>query len=209
VSEAAASGGEAASLPNGAVPSPGQAARPRSPARLTALRILALLAVVGITVFIFSIREQAEQLEGYGYPGIFLLSLLSNATLVLPAPGIAITFAMGAVFNPIFVGLAAGSGAALGELTGYLAGFSGRAVVERSNVYLRLEQLTSRYGPWTILALAALPNPVFDLAGVAAGALRMPVTTFLLWAWLGKLIKMVAAAYLGAFSMDWALRLLG
>jgi len=186
-----------------------EAARPGSTARLTVLRILALLAVIGITVFIFSIRDQAEQLQGYGYPGIFLLSLLSNATLVLPAPGIAITFAAGAVFNPIGVGLAAGTGAALGELTGYLAGYSGRAVVERSKLYLKLEDWTNRYGAWTIVALAALPNPVFDLAGVAAGALRMPVFTFLLWAWVGKVIKMLFVAYFGSLSVDWVLRLLG
>ncbi|HJX41119.1 MAG TPA: VTT domain-containing protein, partial [Anaerolineales bacterium] len=72
-----------------------------------------------------------------------------------------------------------------------------------------LEDWTNRYGAWTIVALAALPNPVFDLAGVAAGALRMPVFTFLLWAWVGKVIKMLFVAYFGALSVDWVLRLLG
>lgn len=186
-----------------------EAAPPRSSLRQTILRALALLAAVGITVFIFSIREQAEELQGYGYPGIFLVSLLSNATLVLPAPGIAIIFAAGAVFNPIGVGLAAGTGAALGELTGYLAGFSGRAAVERTKIYQQLEGWTLRYGGWTILALAALPNPVFDLAGVAAGALRMPLSKFLLWAWIGKVIKMLLVAYFGSLSMDWVLRVFG
>lgn len=185
------------------------AARPRNAARQTVLRILALVVVIAISVFIFSIRDQAEQLQGYGYPGIFLLSVLSNATLILPAPGIAFTFAAGAVFNPIGVGLAAGVGAALGELTGYLAGFSGRATVERSKLYERLEDWTGRFGGWTILALAALPNPVFDLAGVAAGVLRMPVSKFLLWACVGKVIKMTFVAYFGSLSLDWVLGWIG
>lgn len=179
------------------------------PRRITVLRALALLAVIAITVFIYSIRDQAERLEGYGYPGIFLLSLLSNATIVLPAPGIAITFAAGGVFDPFWVGIAAGTGAALGELTGYLAGYSGRGVLEGTEVYQRLLELTRRFGNWTILVLAVIPNPFFDVAGAAAGALRMPLTTFLLWATIGKLIKMWLVAYAGAFSVDWVVRLLG
>ena len=39
---------------------------------------------------------------------------------------------MGAIFNPIGVAVAAGLGAAIGELSGYLAGFSGQGVVERA-----------------------------------------------------------------------------
>jgi uncharacterized membrane protein YdjX (TVP38/TMEM64 family) len=94
-------------------------------------------------------------------------------------------------------------------LTGYLAGYSGRGIVEGSEVYRRLLELTRRYGNWTILILAAIPNPFFDVAGAAAGALRMPITGFLLWATLGKLIKMWAVAYAGAYSVDWVLRVLG
>ncbi len=175
----------------------------------TALRVLILLAVIAITIFVYSIRDQAEELARYGLPGIFLLSVLSNATLVLPAPGILFVFAAGGLFNPSGVALAAGAGAIIGELTGYLAGFSGRAVVERTDVYQRLEQLTERYGGWTILVLAAVPNPFFDLAGIAAGALRMPILTFLIWGFVGKTIKMLAIAYAGAASIDWLLELLG
>src|SRR4030042_51388 len=94
---------------------------------LTIARLLSLAAVIGITLFIFSIRDRAAQLAVYGYPGIFLLSVLPTATLFLPAPGVASVFSMGAVFPPLPVALAAGAGAALGELSGYLAGFSGRA----------------------------------------------------------------------------------
>jgi membrane protein YqaA with SNARE-associated domain len=171
--------------------------------RLTILRLLALLAVIGITIFIFSIRDRADQLAAYGYPGIFILSLLANATIILPAPGWAVTFAMGAVFHPLGVALAAGTGATLGELTGYMAGFSGQAVIENAQVYKRLLDWTRRFGGLTIIALAAIPNPFFDLAGIAAGALRMPIGLFLLYTWIGKLIKMALFAYGGAASIDW------
>lgn len=177
--------------------------------RLTLLRILALLAVIAITLYILSIREEAQALSRYGYPGIFILSILANATLIMPAPGIAITFAMGAVFNPYLVALAAGTGSALGELTGYMAGFSGQGVVERTPIYEKLESWTKRYGGWTILIIAFIPNPLFDLAGAAAGALRMPIGKFLFWVWIGKTLKMLLFAIAGAGSVDWLARLLG
>ena len=177
--------------------------------RLNFLRILALAAVIAITVYIYACRSQLEHLEVYGYPGIFLLSILANATVILPAPGIAITFALGAVFNPIGVALAAGAGASLGELTGYVAGLSGQVFVERANLYDRLERWTTQYGGFLILVLALVPNPFFDLAGAAAGALRMPIHKFLFWTLIGKTIKMLGFAYAGGASADWLLQLFG
>ncbi|MBL6981124.1 MAG: VTT domain-containing protein [Anaerolineales bacterium] len=173
---------------------------------LTFIRILALLLVIAITIFVYSIRDKAEELAVYGYPGIFVIALLTNATVFLPAPGIAVVFAMGAVFNPLFVGLAAGAGGAIGELSGYLAGFSGQAVVERAKLYERLSTWVSKYGFWAILVLAAIPNPTFDVAGVAAGVLKMPLLKFLLAVLVGVSIKMILFAFAGAQSMTWILR---
>lgn len=169
---------------------------------LKVARILALVAVVAITVFIYSIRDQAAQLAIYGYPGIFLISFLAYATVLLPAPGVAVVFAMGAVFNPVGVAIAAGTGAALGESVGYLAGFSGQGVAERADIYDRLTVWMQKNGPLTILLLAAIPNPFFDLAGLVAGALKMPYLRFLFWCWFGQVIKMLFFAYLGNTSLD-------
>ena len=177
--------------------------------RLNLARILALLVVIAITVYVISLRDQAERLQAYGYPGIFLISILSNATVILPAPGLAITFALGAVFHPIGVALAAGAGAALGELTGYLAGFSSRGIVDDSPTYERIRKWTEQHGGWAILVLAFIPNPLFDLGGAAAGALGMPVRTFLFWAWIGKTLKMLLFAYAGSASLDWLFNLFG
>ena len=165
------------------------------------LRILALLAVVAITVYIYSIREHVGEFAAFGYPGIFLIALLANATILLPAPGLAIIYAMGAIFNPLGVGLAAGTGGAIGELSGYLAGFSGQAVVERMDVYDRVKPWLDKYGGWAIMVLSAIPNPFFDVAGIAAGMAKMPVQTFLLFIWIGQLIKMTIFALAGKYSI--------
>ncbi|MBN1267681.1 MAG: VTT domain-containing protein [Anaerolineales bacterium] len=171
--------------------------------RLTVIRILSLFLVIGITVYIFLLGDEAEKLKSYSYPGIFVLSILANATIILPAPGIAITFAMGAVFNPIGVALAAGAGATIGELTGYLAGFSGQGIIEDNQTYQRLEGWTKKHGGIAIFLLALIPNPLFDFAGVAAGALGMPVYKFLLWVLAGKILKMLAFSLAGAGSIQW------
>ena len=170
---------------------------------LALARVGALAACVGISLYVYSIRDQAQALAAYGLPGVFLLSLLSNATVILPAPGWALTFAMGGVMHPGAVALAAGAGAALGELTGYLAGYTGQAIVPHTPTFVALERWTARYGGFAILALAVIPNPFFDIAGATAGMLRMPVGLFLLWTWIGKTIKMLVIAYAGSASVDW------
>lgn len=171
--------------------------------RTTILRILAVTAVIGISAYVFSIRERVDEFAVYGYPGIFLIALLANATVFLPAPGIAVVFAMGSVFHPLGVALAAGMGGALGELSGYLAGFGGQAVVENTAAYARVQPKVQKWGGWAVMLLAAVPNPFFDLAGVAAGAAKMPLWKFLLFCWIGQTIKMAAFAYAGNTSLNW------
>ncbi|MEN8173108.1 MAG: VTT domain-containing protein [Chloroflexota bacterium] len=171
--------------------------------RLILARVLAILFVIAISAAIYSVRDRSDELAAYGYPGIFLIAFLSNATVLMPAPGIAVVFTMGAVFNPLGVALAAGSGGALGELSGYLAGFGGQVLIERSPVYERTIRWMRKYGSPTILILAALPNPFFDIAGLAAGALKMPWHKFLFWCWIGVTIKMLAFAWAGAYSLTW------
>jgi len=170
--------------------------------RLTLARIMALFVVIALSVFVFSIRDQAEELAVYGYPGIFVLSFLAYATVLLPAPGVAVVFTMGSIFNPLGVALAAGTGAALGELTGYLAGFSGQAVVERVDTYERLTRWMKKNGSLTVFFLAAIPNPFFDLAGVAAGSLKMHVVRFFIFCWMGEVVKMAIFAFAGASTLD-------
>jgi len=167
------------------------------------LRLLVLITVIGITIYISNIRDRVEEFSVYGYSGIFFIALLANATVFLPAPGVAVVFAMGAVLNPLGVSLAAGTGGALGELTGYLAGVSGQAVVENARVYNRILPWIQKYGAWAILVLSAIPNPFFDIAGIAAGVAKISIWRFLIFCWIGQTIKMAFFAFAGAYSIDW------
>ena len=164
-------------------------------------RFAIIALVLAISVAIFAFREQFADLAAVGYPGIFLVSLLGNATVVLPAPSLALVFAMGSALPPLLVGLVAGVGEAFGELTGYALGYGGQAVIENEAAYGRLVAWMERRGGITVFVLSCIPNPFFDLAGIAAGSLRYPVWRFLLFCWMGKTIKTIVVAWAGSRSI--------
>ena len=167
--------------------------------RTTVQRIAALALFLAITVVVLLLSDTLAGLQRYGYLGVFLINLVGHATIVLPVPAFAVTFAMGGTLpSPLLVGLLAGLGAGLGELSGYLAGYSGRGIVEHRERYDWIVRQMGRYGGWFVFVLALIPNPVFDMAGIAAGALRFPVRSFLLACIPGKTIRMTLLAFAGA-----------
>jgi membrane protein DedA with SNARE-associated domain len=161
-------------------------------------RIVAILFAVIISALIVIFRKQLAGLGAYGYPGLFLLNVFASATIILPMPGLALAFAAGATLNPLLVGLAVGSGAAVGELTGYLAGYGGQGLVENNAGYARIVKWTQRYGLWVVFFLAVIPNPFFDVVGMVAGLLRIPAWRFLVACWAGNVIKATTIALIGA-----------
>lgn len=177
-------------------------AKPAAKRRHWLVSVAAVLVAIGISVGIILLRDHIKDFAIYGYPGIFFISLIGNATLILPAPSYAVVFAVGGALNSVVVGIVAGLGAALGELTGYLAGVGGRAVVENRTLYRRLEyQMRSKGGVLVIFLLALIPNPTFDIGGIVAGTLRMPVWQFVLAAWAGKSIRFILLALSGQFLL--------
>ena len=170
------------------------------------LPILALLLVIAITVGIFyfykSYPGRVDQLKSYGYLGAFIISLTFNATLILPTGNILILSVLGAVLpSAIVVGLVGGAGAAIGEITGYMAGYSGRGLAQRSRMYQRVEGWMRRWGAPTILVMSVVPF-VFDLAGIAAGVLRFSFWKFFLLCWLGRTILYIGVALAGAWGWE-------
>ncbi len=166
-------------------------------------RLLALLFSITVTALILSFRDHLLELGAYGYLGVFLISMLGTATVILPVPSLAIVFAGGGVLNPLLVGLVAGLGEPIGELTAYLTGYAGNVVVEDSERFDRIRNWMERRGFATLFVLSVIPNPLFDWAGIAAGMLRFPVPRFLLACWMGKTLKAIAIAYLGSVSILW------
>jgi membrane protein YqaA with SNARE-associated domain len=170
------------------------------------VRVVTALAILGALAAALYFRDHLQDLEQYGYAAVFLVGLISNATLILPVPGLAVSSVLGGVFNPWIVGLVAGVGQALGELTGYMAGYSGQTWVDEHPRYRRLVLWTQQYGVFAIFLLALFPNPLFDVAGMAAGVLRFPVWKFLLSCAVGKVIKNILFALGGYYGIGALLR---
>lgn len=171
---------------------------------LGGLSFIAIAAVTTLVILWFA--PHIQQFQQYGYPGIFLTSLIGNASIALPIPSLTITFAMGAVLNWVIVGLVSGVGEALGESTGYLAGVGGSVMIEDHALYQRMKYWMERYGMTTIFVLSVVPNPIIDLAGITAGASRFGYLKFLFTCWAGKTIKTLIFAWAGANSITWLMQ---
>jgi membrane protein YqaA with SNARE-associated domain len=161
-------------------------------------RVAAFVAVVALSLAIVMWGDQLENLHVYGYPAIFLISLLGNLSVLFPAPSYLVVFAASSTLDPVAVGVIAGLGASLGEISGYVVGASGKGVIEKKPIYQRVRAAVEKWGMWIIFLLGAVPNPFFDIGGMVAGATRMPLWRFLLAAWLGKSLRLTIVAMTGS-----------
>jgi membrane protein YqaA with SNARE-associated domain len=175
------------------------------------LEYLLLIAVAGMlaafTIAFFYFGADTSNLESWGYAGVFIINLIGSASILLPSPAAASVLGGGALLDDflgvpafIWVGLVAGLGEALGEFSGYAAGYGGRIMFEARPEYERVTRWMERRGVVTMMFLSAFPNPLFDLAGVAAGAVRMPVRRFFGSVFVGKVVKNTYLAALGSLG---------
>lgn len=161
---------------------------------------IVIIIVVGWAYFQYPDFFKKENIARFGYLGVFITSVILNATVIIPVSNMTIILAMGATLPlPWMVGLAGGLGAAIGEMTGYLAGRSGRSLLAKNKTYARVEGWVKKRGWIAIFFLSAFPF-VFDIVGIIAGALRMPVWKFMLPAWAGRTCSYIVVAYLGAYG---------
>lgn len=170
------------------------------PENLVRLGILTL--VIAAIVAALILREDLGASE-VGYGAVALSSLVASAGLVIPVPALATACGTATFLSPFLVGLIAGSAESAGELSGYYLGYTGRGVLARSRIYQRLEHWMHRRGWLLLFVVSLIPNPIFDVVGVAAGALRYPIWGFLLIVWVGKVLKFLAFAYACNAGADW------
>ena len=61
----------------------------------------------------------------------------------------------------------------------------------------------------TVFMFAAIPNPLFDVAGVVAGSVGYPFKRFVVACWLGKATKFLVLAMIAAWSIPVLGRIFG
>ena len=178
----------------------------RKPENLVRLGILAVVLAAIVAALLLRDNFGAAQV---GYGAVALSALVASAGLLIPVPALATACATAIFLSPFLVGVIAGTAEAAGEMSGYYLGYTGRDVLGRSRIYHRLEHWMRRRG-WLLLFLVSLvPNPIFDIVGIAAGALRYPIWRFLAVVWTGKTLKFLIFAYACAAGDDWLTGLFG
>jgi membrane protein YqaA with SNARE-associated domain len=181
--------------------------------------ILLIAVVVIMTIFAFAFfyfQVEVSRLKDYGYLGVFLINFIGAASMILPTPAAASVVGGGAILNSylgiptfVLVGVVAGLAEALGEFTGYAAGYGGRLIIQERPEYQWLQRWMERRGMLVMFVMAVIPNPLFDIAGAAAGVVRMPLLRFFLAVLAGKIIKDTYMAAAGDFSSSLLGSLLG
>lgn len=161
--------------------------------------VLTLVGTIALTIGLVLLPFDPSSLGTYGYGVLFVLTLLSSATVVLPSPALAAALQASKTLDPLAVGLIGGLAAGIGEATGYLAGKSGTEVARLRERPLgrRVERYVTRWGMLTVFVLAAIPLPLIDLAGIAAGALGIPFWRFEAACIAGKTVRFLLVAFAG------------
>jgi len=185
-----------------------------SPKAAYILGIIGVVATLFMAVAVVYFWEFVRTLEGYGYVGAFLISILGGATIIVPVPMLAVVFALGGVLTPYWVGLAAGLGETLGALIIYMTGHGAGTALFSSNgklqgAYLRIMKLMEQRGSLTLFLLSAILNPFFYPAALAAGASRFGMRKYFLICFAGKTIKGFTVAFAGYWGLRGLLRMLG
>ena len=176
-----------------------------------AVYIIGIIGAVLTIIMAFAVvyfGEWVHNLKGYGYFGAFLISILGGATIIIPVPMLAVVFALGGVMKYTWlVGISAALGETVGAITIYLTGYGGGRALQSSKHgiiqknYDRLMRLMERRGSITLFILAAVINPFFYPAALAAGALRFGIRRYFIICFVGKSIKGMTVVYAGYWGL--------
>ena len=146
----------------------------------------------------------------YGMLGLFIASIIGNASILLPLPIDFVVLGYGAVApsaRHVFVaGLVSGIGAGIGEMSAYLLGYLGTKGVERikKQRVVSIAEIRERLqykGMWVIFLGALTPFP-FDVVGIAAGLIKYDPKKFFVAALLGKVVRYITLAYAAYYGWN-------
>jgi membrane protein YqaA with SNARE-associated domain len=147
-----------------------------------------------------------ERFASTAYLLVFVVTLVSNAAILVPVYiHVSIMMAVAKMMMEVspwgfvLVALVASVAGVLGEMTAYYAGYLGKRIAQLENIpgYQRLVGWMNRHGPWGIFLISAQPILPVDIAGLLAGASKLPVWKFLLPCWAAKFLKYLLGCYLG------------
>ena len=164
---------------------------------------LSVALTIAVCVAIIQYRSSLDQIAGYGYIGCFIINIVASATVVTPALNLPVIFTLGGILNPAIIGAVSGLGEAIGVVSAYLIGYSGKGLLPGSNsfLYTRFINMLHRHGSKFVFAMASIINPIYYPFAVFLGMFRFGLTRFFLLTWAGRTVKDMALAYAGYFGL--------
>lgn len=173
--------------------------------------ILAIVVILVIAFVVYSQRVDVDEfistlVHNYGLVGLFIATVIVNASVFVIIPIDFVVFLFGTVYNPVVMGVLLGMGAAIGEMTSYLVGMGGREAIQKTGKVKEetLEKIKEEIGNKGIVVIilgSMTPFP-FDLIGVAAGMIHYNVYKFFLGTALGKIVRYGIVAYAGMVGLE-------
>lgn len=163
------------------------------------LRILgAAVAAVISLIILYRTFTDGTALWGYGLLGAFLAALLSHLSIIARGVFLPALLSLTEFYSPAVLGLVAGLGGALGEVTVYYFGSGVRSALDTQRENDPLSKFAGRY--WLILMVLFAASPLPDTPIVLlAGSFRLPIWKVILIQFIGKTTLYITGAYVGGF----------
>jgi membrane protein YqaA with SNARE-associated domain len=177
---------------------------PRVPAlrhrRNVALAIAGGIFLVAFNIAVYLAPIDYSAFTSFAYVGAFVVTFLANALIVIPIPYIPIVAHIGATAGmPWLVVVLGALASVLGESVAFLAGRAEEGLVSEHPVYRRVHRVAQRplLAGAMLFAFAVPPNPIFDVAGLAAGAVGVRYRVFFIAVFAARLIRLAVIVWLG------------
>ena len=167
--------------------------------KLFFIALLIFSSLLLISPFIFKVDPR--NFLSLGLFGVALFNFAAAATVFIPIPGYLATGFAGSIYNPILVAMASALGGTLGEGVGFAFGYSTEKIsnIRKHKIVMFIANLLhGKYGPLVIIVLAFIPNPLFDLLGVAAGISLYPLKKFLVLVFIGRFARDLIISFIGS-----------
>jgi len=138
----------------------------------------------------------------FNYLGVFLISLVGALSIIVPIPYTLVIYLLGGFLDPLLVAVSGGLGSAVGEFSGYVLGYYGRAILseDRRRKMDYMMKVFHRYGFAAIFIFALTPLPD-DLLFIPLGIMRYRFLKAFVPALLGKMLMCFILAYSGQLSI--------
>jgi membrane protein YqaA with SNARE-associated domain len=159
--------------------------------------------VLNFVVYFVLPRDIITAIGAFGYAGAFAVAAIANASIILPIPYYPVIARLAQVLDVWGVIIAAAAGSTIGESVAFFVGRAGSGPIQQTRISKFIERQLRH--PWrsaiVLFAFAAPPNPAFDIAGLIAGALDLPLWLFITSVFLGRIVRMSLVAFIG-LTMD-------